>query len=570
MLVTLLLWFYMLAISGLYGFFCLYLINKEFEFDQSTSVPFFMISINGLVFITILVSFLSLFIKIGLYANVFLIIGSVVIVVFQWKQLVNILRESLSRIKNSHLLIWLLFLAILLVVLVRSTDKPLNSDTGLYHAQSIRWIEEYKAVPGLGNLLDRLAFNSSWLLASGLFSFSFLGLRSFHALGSFFYLLTTAYFLHKFNHLLRREITFSNVLSAALILLSRRLFIFELSSPGTDMPASLLVWVIFILSLEKIERKETNRFDNQSVSILILSVFVVTIKLSTVPVLLLPLYFLSRELFKRTRQVLVVITLVTVLFIPWLARNVILSGYIIYPFPQIDLFHLDWKIPKKYVVDTANAITSWARIPRVDKQVVLQMAYREWVPIWYHAQSKENRLYLYTIGVGSLSLLVAVILKILRSKEINRLMLNYAILITVGFAGVIFWFVQAPDFRFGYGFLAILAGLLVVPFVVWLLMNLKPVFIPLVYLVLLGLILYQGPSIYRMRYFSQYKERYILPVDYPVVEVTTQTLGGFTASRPVIYDQCWYTPLPCTPINNPEVHMRGKSLGDGFKNKYTH
>ena len=43
-------------------------------------------------------------------------------------------------------------------------------DTGLYHAQNIKWIQEYAVVPGLGNVHGRFAFNSMFFPVSALFS----------------------------------------------------------------------------------------------------------------------------------------------------------------------------------------------------------------------------------------------------------------------------------------------------------------------------------------------------------------------------------------------------------------
>src|SRR5688500_16524798 len=45
-----------------------------------------------------------------------------------------------------------------------AAGPPLVYDTGFYHAQAVRWINEYPAVPGLANLHGRLAFNSSWFV----------------------------------------------------------------------------------------------------------------------------------------------------------------------------------------------------------------------------------------------------------------------------------------------------------------------------------------------------------------------------------------------------------------------
>lgn len=38
-----------------------------------------------------------------------------------------------------------------------------------------------------------------------------------------------------------------------------------------------------------------------------------------------------------------------VVLAPWLVRNVLISGWLIYPFAAIDLFSVDWKIPASYL-----------------------------------------------------------------------------------------------------------------------------------------------------------------------------------------------------------------------------
>jgi len=70
------------------------------------------------------------------------------------------------------------------------------------------------AVPGLGVLHDRLAFDSAWLVANALFSFAFLGLQSFHTLGAFLVILTAAYFADKFDRLIHSEMTLGNCIAS--------------------------------------------------------------------------------------------------------------------------------------------------------------------------------------------------------------------------------------------------------------------------------------------------------------------------------------------------------------------
>jgi hypothetical protein len=47
-------------------------------------------------------------------------------------------------------------------VALRSMLPPGNYDSGLYHFNAVRWINEFSIIPGLGNLHGRLAFNQSF------------------------------------------------------------------------------------------------------------------------------------------------------------------------------------------------------------------------------------------------------------------------------------------------------------------------------------------------------------------------------------------------------------------------
>lgn len=65
----------------------------------------------------------------------------------------------------------------------------MHYDTGLYHAQAIRWIEEYGVVPGLANLHSRFGYNSASFALSAFFSETWLIGRPMHCVAGFFALL---------------------------------------------------------------------------------------------------------------------------------------------------------------------------------------------------------------------------------------------------------------------------------------------------------------------------------------------------------------------------------------------
>lgn len=59
---------------------------------------------------------------------------------------------------------------LLLCALVVGTMPSPNIDTGVYHAQSLHWLEEVGVVPGLANIDIHIGFNSAWFVPEALFS----------------------------------------------------------------------------------------------------------------------------------------------------------------------------------------------------------------------------------------------------------------------------------------------------------------------------------------------------------------------------------------------------------------
>jgi len=76
--------------------------------------------------------------------------------------------KDLSSLFESKKFIGIFFGFILILTAVWIAELAalpiLNTDSGLYHLNSIRWAQTFPIVPGLGNLHGRLAFNSSYFL----------------------------------------------------------------------------------------------------------------------------------------------------------------------------------------------------------------------------------------------------------------------------------------------------------------------------------------------------------------------------------------------------------------------
>src|SRR5262245_12709485 len=72
--------------------------------------------------------------------------------------------QSMWRKKNISLASAALFTLFVIFIADRSIGPCNCYDTGLYHAQAVKWSAAYATVPGLANVHHRLAFNNSSLV----------------------------------------------------------------------------------------------------------------------------------------------------------------------------------------------------------------------------------------------------------------------------------------------------------------------------------------------------------------------------------------------------------------------
>lgn len=463
--------------------------------------------------------------------------------------------------------LWMFALLVFLTVLENGTHAPGNPDTGIYHAQAIRWMETFPAVPGLGNLHSRFAFNSNWLVINAFFSFSFLGIRSFHVLPGVFLLVSMSYLMEGTAKLLQKEITVASVIKTLLIPLVFYTLGSQISSPGTDFPATIWTWITLSLWLEAIEIKvkpQQNAIGLEEILVYIFSVYLITVKLSTIPLLLLSAFLLIKYVRKNTKMVIKLLILALIILAPWFARNLILSGYWVYPVPMLSLLspNWDWKIPLRSVVNEQNVIQAWARIPRADSEYVLAMPFISWLKEWFQNLTLNQRI-LVSVAIFSPIIYAIAGPFVLRKSPLFKYF-NYAYL--VSYCGLAFWLFEAPDIRFGFGFIVITVLIAGSPLVYWLLKKTphqKFVLFSLVSMI----ILYQVVVLSKSIDFKTLYERVLVPSDYGGLATRPCDIHGYTLACAEYYNECWYDPFPCIPPGsaNPKVEMRGETLRSGFR-----
>lgn len=567
MIIAILSWIYQLIVILPFGLVLIVGKKKDLGFQKMDSSFWIIAFLLGLAIVTTLSSIFSLFINIGWQVHGFILFSAILLWVYiiVGKRLPRI--DVSFRPKSVLQKISLILLALAIVTLaVSSTASPSNSDTGLYHAQAIKWIETYKAVPGLANLHERFGYNSGWLVANALFSLSFLKFQSFHLLPSTLFLVCIIYFYGGIFNISGRNIKLSNLVRTAFFIASFLFLFLEISSPGTDFPVTLVIWVISSEWLKLIENEE-DTIQKYSKWLVIIAFFCVTIKISSAPILIFVLWYIIREskLKRFTRSILTVCIFGIFIFTPFISRNIIISGHLIYPGLSIDPIHTEWSVPSSVIEEEKYSIQWFALLPRVSKTDYDAMTWQRRYVGWFFDQLPRHKAILCYLGF--IPVIWVFFLAFRRWRSWIKENKKYLWIVLTMYAGVIFWLASAPAFRFGYGFLLSAVITTGIPLVA-LILSQKNLFVTILQVAIILIGTGIGLKTMKRAFYPPLKDsQYILPLDYPILPTKQCEFGNFSMECATEWQACWYDPFPCATYSKPNVYMRGDDFSDGFMQK---
>lgn len=560
MLAVLLNWIYVFLICYPIGFVSGSLIKKLT--GDKKDIPFSLNVILGIVSVSIITTMLSFFINIGITANIILILLSMGSLFFQRKSYQSQLNKIKIALSQVNILIYFVIAIVFFVVIVKSAQQSRLTDEGYYYMQFIKWIETYPVVPGLGNLEDRFAFNSNWHTVSALFSFSYLFKTPFYDLNGFLVLFCCIYFSNGINNIIKNKSDFVvNILKAFAVIF---LFRTQLTASSTDIPSIFFSLLALILIFEKIFLKEFNIYDNNSLIIILLVLYVITVKFSSVFISLFVIYHFIL-IYNENKSFLIKhglhsLFIFSILIIPWLVKNIIISGYLIYPVYFIDLFDFDWKIVKETAKLQYYYVEVFAKNISEKKTAseYAELSIIKWLPIWFEKLNLNDRFFF-------LASIPALIISVFYSFRKKFASVDLKIVLSILLVCIIIWLFKNPAFRFGWQYFYIII-FLAFAFVLDHIYE-KNKFIAkaiITFTLSLGLFWISYRTIYEFRYI---KENLII----------YQAKTRKKASETIIIDNhkfylsnepCWDTSIPCLQnYYDRALEMRGDDFSAGFRIK---
>ena len=547
---------YMLITCYLLGFGCYELLagfrrKQEKAFHEEPHRTWTGCVYAGVAFTVFYAQMFSIFYKVGLFANVLLLILAAAGVIFYRDRFA----EELKRLWNQRNIKRAMVYALLFLLYTYGTSRGIEHyDTGLYHAQSIRWIEEYGVIRGLGNLHSRLAYNSAAFPWTALYSFRFLGGQSFHCGAGFLAWLLSVVCVSRFWEKGSRRFRLSDFVRVMAAYYLFNIFD-EMISPASDYFMVLLVFYVVIRWLMLVEDGVTDYFPYAMLCVL--GVTILTMKLSGAVILLL-VWYPAIQMIRQKRWKEMGCFLLTgfLTALPYFIRNVLLSGWLVYPFTSIDLFDLPYKIPKGAAEYDAREIKVWGRgysdVTRYGEGIT------EWFPDWFRSLSLTDKGF-FLLAVSGLVLLIGIVLGTLIRKKKDQL----PVLFSVGVVNVcfVFWMGTSPLVRYGCVFLWLTAVLdWGYVYVTWI-QRFDRGRIAFLFLILLGIYKAGAFGIENVRNFTP--EYFVKQKDYEHFDTIAYDMHGYTFYYPKEGDRTGYDAFPAAPWQKEDI-LIGETIQEGL------
>lgn len=527
-----------------YGIFCWTEKTLGYRMKYISSVL-----MAGLVGATVYAQVFSLFHGVGMAANITLLGICLATAVICRKRLPADIRnfyQDCPMFKKGILMV-------LFFVWAYFTSRGyIHYDSDLYHAQSIRWIEEYGVVKGLGNLHERFAYNSSVFAVSALYSMKFLFGRSLHTISGFFAFLLSIKVLDAISWKMRTKKLLVSDFARMGAVYYLTTICDEVVSPASDYATMCVIFYIVIQWLDALENEKLSS-EVSYAYLCICGVYTMSLKLTAALILILlfkPAYALLKK--RRLREIMLYLGMGTLVILPWFIRTVIISGYLIYPFPALDIFSVDWKMDVQKVIVDAKNIKAWGKA--LYDTNLADMPITSWFANWFQSTlSSTEKLLILADMISILGILLFMLWIIVKKKkQYGDILL---VLLAVG-ASWIFWQTNAPLLRYGYAYVlllpAILAGTLFASFQRY-------------RLIFLAVAMYGAYKLYVTAGYAWsigYEQYYVSQKDYGSYELHRLEIDGITFYTPVSGDRTGYEFFPAAP--NVEITLRGETLQGGF------
>ncbi len=393
---------------------------------------FFLDIFLGFILISLTITLVHFFFKINLIISFAIFILGLFFFFYKKK----IILQNLIKNENFYSFIILIFLIPIFL------SQKYHEDFGYYHLPYALGFIEEKIIFGFANIDKSYIYNSIWL---NLYSIFFLSDKNFNFLTLPSFLLFVAFVLFSFQQLISKN---DKLASDYFLLTTIFYFILKftrISEFGVDLPTSIfsILSIYFFLKFSEVdlisERKE------YFFLISIFTFFSILIKLSTIPLILLPI-FLYLKHFKVLKfdifnfKFLLIYSLLTI----FLIQQFIYTGCFFFP-SKLTCLNVSWFSEEN--LELSKQLKLINKSYGVANDIYTPREYLEnfnWLSFWFKRNFVEISEHLLTIILPLL-----LFFSIQKQKINHRFILKDKLgLYIFLFFGFLFWLNFSPVYRF--------------------------------------------------------------------------------------------------------------------------
>ena len=407
---------------------------------------FFLDIFLGFILISLIITVIHFFFKINLIVSVLIFVTGLYL--FFYKKKLSAI--EFIKIDNIYYIIIVLFLIPIFL------SQKYHEDFGYYHLPyAIGFIEE-KIIFGFANIEKTFVYNSIWL---NLYSIFFLNDQNFDFLTLPSFLLFLNFILFSLHQLILKN---EKLISDYFLLISLFYFLLKftrISEFGVDLPAAIfsILTIYYFLKFSETELATYKR--EYFFLVVFFSIFSILIKLSTIPIILLPT-FLYIKYFKDMKFYIFKykFCIVYILLIAFFIQQFIYTGCLFFP-SNVTCFGVSWfsedNISISNQLELINKSYSEAKNTLTPNEFLKNF---NWFNYWFKRNFTEILEHLLTMTIPVLLFLFFQKKKINNKFIFNDKLGLYLFLIL----GLIFWLNFSPVYRFAiYLFITLVYVLLI-------------------------------------------------------------------------------------------------------------
>ena len=394
---------------------------------------FFLDIFLGLVVISFIITVIHLFFKIDLIISFFIFLSGLILF-FKRKNSYF----SISFLKKN-----IFYLSVILLFIPMFLSQKYHEDFGYYHLPYALGFIEEKIVFGYANIEQAYVYNSIWF---NLYSIFFLDEKNFDFLTLPSYLLFLSFILFSIHQIIsKKEILISDYYLTTILFYFILKFT-RISEFGADLPST----IFFILGMYYFLKFSETKFNEDKkiyfFLLVIFSSFTILIKLSALPIVLLPLYVFFKNFKDLKFSILSLKYLfVFLLFATFFVQQYIYTGCLLFP-TKLTCFDVSWFNPEYLRLSDTIELINKSYYQEANKIYSPEeyLSNFNWLYFWFKRNAIEIIEHFLTIIIPSLIFLLFLKKENKSNIDFKEKFALYFFL----FLNIIFWLNFSPVYRF--------------------------------------------------------------------------------------------------------------------------